>query len=238
MLVSFLRPGAVVGSIQSRRRRVSGPHGAVGHGGRESTASRWGGAEAGLAPAGGAGELEERRGSPLSAASAAASPQAATGVGAQSAGSALQLLTCRRAGDVIHADLNLSVSSPGWIVLLPFWRGLTFPPVCPRWCTGNRGSAVWPAASRAPCRCPVATGCSARTAPPPQSAHCAATRPWSSSSPDLAAGQLATRDHHRFQTSQSWFRRRQPLVSTASPGYIPTARALIWFYSFKSTFTE
>lgn len=100
-------PAAVVGGVQSRRRGVSRPHGAVGHGGRESPTSGGGGAEAGLAPAGGAGELEERRGSPLSAASAAASPQAAAGVGAQSAGSALQLLTCCGAGDVILADLSL-----------------------------------------------------------------------------------------------------------------------------------
>lgn len=74
----------------------------------------------------------------------------------------------------------------------PLLTTLTFPSVCPRWCTGNRGSAALPVASRAPCRCPVATGCSARTAPPPQSARCAANRTWSSSSPDLAVGQPAS----------------------------------------------
>lgn len=109
-LISCLQPGTVVGSVQSWRRGVSRPLGAVGHRGRESAAS-WGRcAEAGLAPAGGAGELEERRGSPLSAASVAAPPQAAAGVGAQSAGSALQLLTCCGAGDVIHAHLSVCLS--------------------------------------------------------------------------------------------------------------------------------
>lgn len=61
--------------------------------------------------------------------------------------------------------------------LLPF--------VSPRWCTGNKDSAVWLVESRAQCRCPVAMDSSATTAPPPQSARCAPNRPWSSSSPDL-----------------------------------------------------
>lgn len=69
----------------------------------------------------------------------------------------------------------------------PLLTRLTFPSASPRWCTGNSGSAVWPAASKAQCHCPVAMGCSARTALPPQSARCAANRPWSSSSLDLAA---------------------------------------------------
>lgn len=79
----------------------------------------------------------------------------------------------------------MSVAPSRGRVSLLRYEGLIFPSVSPRWCTGNRDSAVWLVESRAQCRCPVATDSSARAAPSPQSARCAPNRPWSSSSPDL-----------------------------------------------------
>lgn len=95
-------------------------------------------------------------------------------------------------------------------------RSKYFPLRFPRWCTGNRDSAVWRAESRALCPCPVATDYSVRAAPPLQSARSAPNRPWNSSSLDLTTHS----DHHRFQTSQSWFHRHQPWISTAIQNYV------------------
>lgn len=90
---------AVVGRTESGRRGVASPRGPVDHGSRESQAVRGGGAEAGVPPAGGAGEPTDRRQSPSSAAPTPAAAPAALGVGPQLAGSALQLLTHRGTGN-------------------------------------------------------------------------------------------------------------------------------------------
>lgn len=84
-----------------------------------------------------------------------------------------------------------------------------------RWCTGNRDSAAWRVESRARCRCPVAMDYSVRAAPPLQIAHCALNRAWNSSSLDLTIQW----DHHRFQTSQSWFHRHQPRIVSTVQNY-------------------
>lgn len=106
----------VMGSIQNGCRGVSSPCNTVSHGGRESEASWGGGTEAGLPPAGGAGELKERRQSPFSATPTPAAPQTAPGVGPQLAGSALQLLTCRGTGNTFHTDTAVAGFCRGTIM--------------------------------------------------------------------------------------------------------------------------
>uniref|UniRef100_A0A8C3GAP6 Unk zinc finger n=1 Tax=Cyclopterus lumpus TaxID=8103 RepID=A0A8C3GAP6_CYCLU len=108
----------VVGRVESRRGGVASPCGAVNRRGGESPAGRGRGTETGVSPTGGAGEPTEWRQPPSSTASTPAATPAAPGVSPQFAGSALQLLTRCRTG------LNVLLC------------------VVPRWCTGNRDSAV------------------------------------------------------------------------------------------------
>lgn len=111
-------------------------------------------------------------------------------------------------------DVPLITTVSLWRFTLSCRRSRTFQLLClvfQRWCTGNNDSAAWHAASRARCRCPVVTDCSARAAPAPRSVRCVPNRLWSSSSLDLTA----VWDHYRFQTNQSWFHKCQPRIPTA-----------------------
>ncbi|XP_037319324.2 RING finger protein unkempt homolog isoform X2 [Pungitius pungitius] len=113
----------VVGHAESGRRGVASSRRAADHGSRASQAVRGGGAEAGVCPAGGAGEPTEWRQPPFSAAPTPAAAPAALGVGPQLAGSALQLLTHCGTGGVQETET----------VLCDVWRaGLGVPNLWPR----------------------------------------------------------------------------------------------------------
>lgn len=88
-IYSVFRLFTVVGSAESGCRGVPGPRCTISHGGGESQAGRGGGAKTSFSPAGGAGELKERRQSPPSTTPTPAAPPAAFRVGPQFASAAM-----------------------------------------------------------------------------------------------------------------------------------------------------